>query len=157
MTKKDIGQLASAASVVLSLLFVGFEIRQNTAIARLSAAQAFMADQSELFDLVATDPILAPLMQSVMAGAQPDEFGDVERFRIDVHLRRIVRGWEGLFAAVREGVLPRDALVVVGAGGVFNNPYFRGLWPRLRPSFSPDFVEFFELLEWNRQESPAHD
>ena len=36
-----IGQLVAGAGVVLSLMFVGYEIHQNTAVARMAAAQAF--------------------------------------------------------------------------------------------------------------------
>jgi len=151
MEKKGVGQAVGAVGVVLSLLFVGYEIRQNTAVARTAAYHAIMADQGALLDVLATDPTLAPLLVRGMSGETAEGFSDEELFRIQIAHRRNVRGWEGLFFAVREGVLPHEALDIVGQGGAFNNPLFRSLWPTLRLSYAPDFVEFFESLAWNHE------
>ena len=149
MERNGLGQIIGAAGVVLSLLFVGYEIRQNTAVARTAAYHAIMADQGALLDVLATDPVLAGLLVRGGQGEGPDAFTDEELFRIGMSHRRNVRSWEGLFFAVQEKVLPPEALETVGKGRAFSNPFFRSIWPDLRPAFAPDFVEFFEALPWN--------
>ena len=42
MNRQTIGRILAAASVVLSLIFVGYEIRQSTKVARQEAYYAFM-------------------------------------------------------------------------------------------------------------------
>ena len=62
----------------------------------------------------------------------------------------IGRGSSVRYKSVQEGIIPEETLLVIGAGNAFDNPYFRSIWPTvLRPSFSGDFVEFFEGLPWN--------
>jgi hypothetical protein len=149
VNKEGLTRSLGAASVVLSLLFVGYQIRQSTAVARTAAFHSFMADRSALLDLIATDPVLTPLIARMTAGELAESFDDVERFRLQVYLTRSIRSWEGLFAAVREGVLDQGALAVVAEGGGYDNDFFRSVWPALRGRFSPDFVQFFEGLPWN--------
>jgi hypothetical protein len=149
MKNEGISRMLGAVGMVLSLLFVGYEIRQNTAVARTDAFNSFMADRSALLDIIATDPILTPLIARATSGEQPDTFDEVERIRLQVYFTRSIRNWESLFTAVREGVLDEDALGVVGEGGAFDNDFFRAIWPGLRHRFAPDFVQFFEELSWN--------
>jgi len=74
----------------------------------------------------------------------PEDFDTVENRRIVILSTRNLRGWEGLFLAVREGVLPPGALDVIGGGGAFQAPYVREIWPRLRPSLTGDFADYME-------------
>ena len=103
MKKEGLARVVGAAGVVLSLLFVGYEIRQSTAVARTAAFHSFMADRAAMLDLIATDPILAPLLARTIAGELPESLDDVERLRVQVYFTRSIRSWEGLFAAVRGG------------------------------------------------------
>ncbi len=152
MDRKSAVQILATGSVILSLGFVGYELRQNTSVARMGAYQAFADGVAERNHMLATDPILTPLVTRVSAGAMPDEFSAVEQVRIRLNFAGLLRLWEGLYRSVQEGVLPSETLEVVGQGGAFNNPYFRSIWPtRLRSSFTEDFVEFFESLAWNSQ------
>ena len=149
MKNERIPRMLGAAGVILSLLFVGYEIRQNTAVARTEAFHSFMADRSALLDIIATDPVLTPLIARAVGGEQAESFDEVERLRLQVYFTRSIRNWEGLFTAVREGVLDDEVLGVVGGGGAFDNDFFRAVWPSLRHRFAPDFVQFFEGLPWN--------
>ena len=114
MDRKSVGQILATGSVVLSLVFVGYEVRQNTAVARMAAYHTFMDGITERNNMLATDPILAV----------PDEFDDVERLRIRINFAALLRHWEGLYRSVQEGILPDRTLEVVGAGRGFHNPYF---------------------------------
>lgn len=148
MDRKTIGQLAATGGVILSLAFVAYELRQNTAVAQMEAYNNFVDGIRENDHFLASDPILTPLVVRVAQGAMPEDFTDEENFRVRLNYTGLLRLWEGLFRSVESGILPASSLNVVGRGGAFDNAYFRSIWPSLRGNFSEGFVEFFEGLEW---------
>ena len=89
MDRKSLGQYLATASVVLSLLLVAYQIRQNTIVTRVQAYQTFTAESGSFLSMQATDPIVAPLMVRVYDDAALEEFEDPamqrgERERLDV-------------------------------------------------------------------------
>ncbi len=148
MNLKSIGQLAAASTVVVSLLLVAYELRQNRIIAQIAAYQSFVEGISQNDHFVASDPIVTPLIVRVNGGALPQDFTTEENFRLRSTYTGLLRLWEGLDRSVRAGILTEADLRQLGQGGAFANPYFRELWPDLREAFSGEFVESFEKLEW---------
>jgi hypothetical protein len=144
MSGKAVRETLAALGVMASLVFVGWEIQQNTAVARAAGYEAFMAGITDHASMLATADVLAPLVVRYEAGASPDDFTPEEQLRITLNYVVLIRNWEGLYRWVAEGILPRSTLDMVGAGGAFGNDYFRSLWPSLRSSFAPGFVDFFE-------------
>lgn len=68
---KDTGQFAtilSAAAVVLSLAFVGYEIRQNTAMMRGATMQSISDTYVDYVTAIGADPELAELFRRFHAG-----------------------------------------------------------------------------------------
>ena len=145
-------EIIAVTSIVLSLIFVGYELRENSAVARSNAFNVFIVSISENIQNLAGDPILAPLVVRVNHGAMPNDFDADEQFRITLHFDSLLRLWEGLYRSVQEGILGDEYLLVVGKGGAFNNPYFRSIWPTdIRAGYTLDFVEFFQGLDWNSE------
>jgi hypothetical protein len=147
MDLKAIGQIAATLSVILSLGFVGYELRQNTAVAQFEAYTSFLQAVRDNEHLIASDPIITPLLVRVAEGAPPEDFTLEEQFRLRATYQSLLRLWEGLFRSVQLGILPQSTLGVVGTTSLAN-PYFRSTWPNMRGSFSPEFVVFVEGLGW---------
>ena len=146
-------ELLAVTSVVLSLFFVGYELRTNSAIARSESYNSFAFNISEHARVLATDPIIAPLLTRVNAGDVPSDFDETETFRVNNTYASNLRIWEGLFRSVDEGILTQDNLEMIGQGGAFNNPYFRSVWfGGMREGYSENFVDVFEKLSWNIQQ-----
>ena len=138
------GQLLATVSVVLSLLFVGLEIRQNTAVARMTASQAFTQQLIDINQIVVTE-LYAPLNTRINAGELRDRFTAEEQLRIDVTLISILRIWESLYRAVQVGVTDPEMIDGLRDGpGPFRNQYFRESWPFYRGTFTDDFAAFVE-------------
>ena len=62
VSKKGIGRFFAAVGVVLSLLFVGWGIRQNTSQLRADASYSITASVNELSADIYSDPALAELI-----------------------------------------------------------------------------------------------
>ncbi len=142
---KTVGQILAAASVVFSLLFVGYEIRQNTAVARMTAAQAFTQQIIDLNAILVTEgfPELASRMTD---GELRKDFTPAELFQIDVTHLSLLRIWESVYRSVQERIVDEGLLDPVGGAGPspFSLPYFEESWPLYRGAFTEDFAQFFE-------------
>ena len=149
---KTASELAAVASIVLSLVYVGFELRENSAISRSDAYNTYAISVSENQANLALDPTLSSLMARAFRGAEPNEFTADEQFRISIFLQSILRLQEGLFQSVSEGILSEEHLGLVSGAGAWNNPFFRQIWLRgFRVNYTSEFVDYFESLDWNTQ------
>lgn len=133
----------AAAGVVLSLIFVGFELRQNTQVARAAAVQA-IADQS--IDVIlawTTDEQSVLLLSEVLRGATPDEFTREENTKLRLMFLAQLRIAESRHRQAELGVIT-DPTIFGGAASTLRSPYLRAYWGSLKSSVAPDFALEFE-------------
>jgi hypothetical protein len=148
-TWKDPLELVGIAAIVVSLVFVGYELRQSTAIARSDAYNSFTNQFFELASNAALDERMSGLIARVNQGALPGDFKVEEQVSIRMYQAAAVRVWEGLFRSVQAGVLPEEALDSAANGIVINNNFFRSTWASTKQLYTRDFVAYFESLRWN--------
>ena len=148
-TWKDSLELIGIAAIVISLVFVGYELRQSTAIARSDAYSSFSSRFMELASSAALDKRMSDLISQVNQGALPGDFEPDERVSIRMYQHAAVRVWEGLFRSVQAGVLPEEALESAAKGILINNNFFRSTWDSTKQLYTNDFVAYFESLPWN--------
>ena len=120
---KDSLELVGIAAIVVSLVFVGYELRQSTAIARSDAYSSFSSQFFELASNAALDKRMSGLISQVNQGALPGDFKPDERVSIRMYQSAAVRVWEGLFRSVQAGVLPEEALESAASGILINNNF----------------------------------
>lgn len=148
-TWKDSLELVGIAAIVVSLVFVGYELRQSTAIARSDAYSSFSSQFLDLTIDAALDERMSTLISQVRQGALPEDFAPEDQVSIRIYQGAAVRVWEGLFRSVQAGVLPEDALESAASGMLINNEYFRSTWASTKHLYTSDFVAYFERLPWN--------
>ena len=146
---KDSLELVGIAAIVVSLVFVGYELRQSTAIARSDAYSSFSSQFFELASNAALDKRMSGLISQVNQGASPGDFKPEERVSIRMYQSAAVRVWEGLFRSVQAGVLPEEALESAASGILINNNFFRSNWASTKQLYTSDFIAYFESLPWN--------
>ena len=145
----EIAELVGITAIVVSLVFVGYELRQSTAIARSDAYSNFSSQFFELASGAALDERMSGLISRVNKGAMPGDFTPEEQVSIRMYQGAAVRVWEGLFRSVQAGVLPEDALESAANGILINNKYFRSTWTSTKQLYTNDFIAYFESLSWN--------
>ncbi len=144
MSGKAVRETLGFVAVVAGLVFVGMEIRQNTAVAGMTASQVFTQQLIDLHQFVVTD-LYAPLNSRINAGELREDFTDDELLRIDVTLINLLRIWESLYRSVQAGVTDAEMIDGLRDGpGPFFNDYFRESWPIYRGTFTEDFAAFVE-------------
>jgi hypothetical protein len=145
----EIAELVGITAIVVSLGFVGYELRQSTAIARSDAYSSFSSQFLDLATSAALDERMSGLISQVNQGSLPGDFEPEDQVSIRMHQAAAVRLWESLFRSVQAGVLPEDALDSAGNGMLINNRYFRSTWASTKHMYRSDFVAYFESLPWN--------
>jgi hypothetical protein len=148
--KWRIGQALSAAAVVLSLVFVGMELRQNTLAQRAQTRQELANSSRELMLTIAANPTLArayAAMYGAMGGFPDSTLSAVDslqgRYAMFANLRNLENVWlQSQAGVVDEEVLGTYAFV---NPRLYGSESFRALWlPVWSNVFDPSFVRAFE-------------
>ncbi|MDX1626099.1 MAG: hypothetical protein R3323_06265 [Wenzhouxiangellaceae bacterium] len=145
----DLAQSIGMLGVVVSLLFVGWEIRQNTQVARAAAVQATIEQIIEWQTDVALNDDWIRIIDFLNTGGSYAELAPVDQQRYGWVVSATVRIMENRFRQMQLGVISSEDL---GVGGGTANPnwfrsdHFISYWTEVdrTRSWTPDFLEFFE-------------
>ncbi|NNF13235.1 MAG: hypothetical protein HKN72_08430 [Gemmatimonadetes bacterium] len=131
--------------MIASLLFVGLQLRQANALARLQQQQAFADAWQNVNLTLATEPLLLSLLAKIHDGGVHEDFPPEDAVSIDMAYRGLMHGWEQYYLQLQLGVLDEDAISFPRADSpMWNSDYLRGRWPTVRAEFQEEFAEFWE-------------
>ena len=136
-------ELVAAFGVILSLVFVGLEIRQNTAVARGQARQE-LATLNQGFLALLSQEEQGRIWYRAWVGNE--ELDPVETLRASVLMTMALRRFENVYLQYSEGLIDESALGSYGLqrAELYESARFRELWRSQRQGFDPGFVEYFE-------------
>ena len=106
MKAKSVGEALAALGVIASLVFVAFEIRQNTVALRAAAYQSIGLSGASTLGEVAHD---RDFLENAFAKA-PGEMDRVDWWQFQRHMASLARTCETLQLQVVERALPEDAM-----------------------------------------------
>ena len=106
----NLGQLISAIAVVVSLIYLAVQIRQNSEIARATMRLSLVQHQISYLSLRSTDPMIRTAFRKASAHEQLDED---EAFALLFHATVGIRLWEGLHSQRQHGMLSEEDWVTV--------------------------------------------
>jgi hypothetical protein len=98
-----VGELIGAVAIVLSLVFVGLEIRGNTQATQAATFQEHMGYEIQILSDVAADPELMRAFNT--AWDDIDSLTDSERTRRQAMTLATMRLWEGFYLQYLSGTL----------------------------------------------------
>jgi hypothetical protein len=133
-------EIISAIAVVVSLLYVGAGVRQNTVAIEGTTYQQVVRASNEYLLTVAADPTFAEIL--VRAWSDPSQLTAVEKVRFYYHERVFWRNMENAYFQNAKGVLGEQEWEV------YSRIACKGknevTWERHAASLSTEFVEFIE-------------
>ena len=148
MKLKDIGDAANviaAVGVIFSLLFVGYEIRQNTAETRALSAATVGDNFRDLLLVRAQTPSLDAIVHDIYLG---EELSSYERSQFAAYLMAIVRTVEDAYLQFQAGRLEEEQLQVrfAGLNSFLRTPVGLTIYQRNRALglFSDDFTRWVD-------------
>jgi len=92
--------LVANIGVLIGILFLVFELRQNTVASRLEAASNFQDTFSEIEFFIAQNPEFAELLD---AGRNGRPVSDVDNFRLHVFYVNVLRTWKTAHLPLESG------------------------------------------------------
>ena len=102
-----VGELSAAVAVVLSLIFVGYEVRRNSQTRTQTATQEVLRDFANASRLISTDDRIACIY---LRGNQDyDSLNDLEKFRYSSHLLHNYRAIQAMHSLLQEGSIDLDS------------------------------------------------
>ena len=147
MSREAVRETIGVVGVVASLLFVGLEIRQNTAVARGQTRQELEAMNQAWITLVTADPVYSDLWYRAWVTGQ--DVAPEEQYRASMMMTQFMRRLENIYFQYQEGLVDDTALRSYGLqdiGSFLAMERFQAWWTtdRWRDAFHPDFVAFVE-------------
>jgi hypothetical protein len=141
--ESGLGQIAGTVGVILSLAFVGYEIHQNTQVARAATVQSLSDQSIEVLLAWSLDDEATDLLGRVLKGQLSADFSEAENVRLRLMyitgLRSVEAGYRQLVLGLAE-----DMEWMGGAAAMYRAPYLVERWPEIRPALASDFAEWFE-------------
>ena len=146
MSKTEIAEVVSAVAVVVGLVFVGLELRQNTEIQRVTATQTLVAQYVQALEVMGAGGDTACVYALGINGL--DNLDDDDRLRFFVIMFKIFRAAEQLQYYSVEGMVEpriwrgfeRQIHEVVQLPGV------QEWWAIRRDWFSDEFQQYLDGL-----------
>jgi len=153
----SIGSIVSSVAVVVSLAYLGFQIRQNTLHQRASMQQGRAARVVELISRTAETDIAAAMLRGRVADP------DME----PVQLEQFLRVLTAIFLNFEDGYLLQQSGMLDSAsakgdvealkGHIFAQPGYRIAWQMLRSGMQPDFRDHMDRLMRDTPVVPSTD
>jgi hypothetical protein len=141
-----IAEVAAAAGVIASLVYLAVEVRHNTRSVRASTYDAMVRTSGELLLPLIQDAKLARTFERVIANWGDPAIDEGDRAQAMYLLTQLVRSWENFYYQYRQGTL-EDWLwnahqYVIRS--YFHKPGVQQWWQMRRAAYSQPFREFLE-------------
>ena len=138
---KDIAELIGIASIVASLIFVGFQMRQNHEIALVTLYQ-MRADAARdvMIGMLESDD-LRDAFEKYEIGEEPPDFGDV--YSVQTYMNILLNHFENAHFLYLRGFLTEEHWQsdVANLTGTLGQSVTREIWHEEKRYYRPSFVE----------------
>jgi hypothetical protein len=150
-----IGSFVSGMAVLASLIFIGFQLRQNTRAVRAAASQAHSQNWQQITLPIVEGGDFARIWRLGLEDVE--KLTDDERMRFYAFAGSNLRFFEGARLQWRHGQLDKEHWHNVEKTAVdfAASSGFRAYWALRRHWLSPDFQEWYESLS-RQQSHPVH-
>ena len=106
----NIGEFVAAVAVVVSLIYLAVQIRQNTRSVRAATHHSSARSATETQNLFAQSNDLARIFR--IGSREPEELAEDERQRLDAMLLSIFMWYEDTFFQYQQSMIDREVWVI---------------------------------------------
>lgn len=140
----QVAEIVAAVAVVASLVYVGREVRSNTAAVRGAAMQEIATTDAHALMTIAADSALSEIIR--VGYQNPDRLSRGDAFRFQIFLRQFWLSFQNIYQQagldlIDHGVWESYLSVICG---MWNHPGVRRTWPEHREVLAPDYVAIVE-------------
>ncbi len=140
------GEFIGGIAVVVSLIYLASQIRQNSKLLQVSTTVALGDSDIEFAKLMIEDPEMSRIFED--GAAARDALSDAQRRKFDAFLRMIVATFQRNFFVEQDGALKASLWEgeIRGTTFILRQPGSRRWWDEWRFTFSDEFGEFVDGL-----------
>ena len=141
-----VADTAAAFGVIGSLIFVGFQVRQNSRGLRQAAIQSQTAAYTDMISSYASTSETAEIMWQGMQ--DPNGLTGASRMRYDIFMNNMFRSTQNVFWQREQGVFDKDLFFGLTKAAV-NMMAFKGprtVWALRRDQYTPAFQAFMDQM-----------
>lgn len=147
-------EILGALAVILSLIFVGVQINENTRATKSAMASAMADASSSWYVELGNSEEASSLIYIFLT--EPDSLTDKQRFQGTMNLHGLFLIWQNSFYLVEEGTLETEVLrsltqVVIG---VREQPGFLFYWKHRKYIFSEKFQNYVDSILSSQSDTP---
>lgn len=141
-----VAELISVVAVVISLVYVGIQVRQNTQAVRNSTLQNISESQLNVYGLLAANGDLSEICFRAATGQGSAE--GAEQFRFTAWMHTAIRSLENAFYQHREGALDERTWRALCRqyGPILHSGLNANYWRERNFIYSDDFREFVDKV-----------
>ncbi len=142
-----IGEITAGIGVILSLVYVGRQLKQTNTMARSSFRQELGSQANHWAMSIASSPSLAEALAKVhFEDFERNDATGPDRMHIAYALVGLVGQIFFAFEHWKEGILTDEQFAELYSprNTLLSRPYLTSVWPQLRPGYPEDFNEWFE-------------
>ncbi len=128
--------------VIGSLIYVGFQVRQNTAMMRVNASQAWTDFNFQLSGPIAVDREVAECW--TRGGSNFDDLDEVDRNRMVFFEWRAIEAWHHMYETHEQGMLPTSQWhkLIWILENLGERESIRASWKQFRGAYDENFQDF---------------
>ena len=142
----SVAEIVASIVIVISLIYVGFEMNQNTQALRAEIHQNVQTILNEQNNVVVGDAEFHRIF--VTAETRPDELSELEWSRFELFLYGRFGVWEYLHIAIHDNTITETEWLSFES--YFLNlmcvPGYRRWWHQNRTSHNPDFIAYVDNI-----------
>ena len=138
-----LGQIFGALGVIASLIFVAWEIRQNTEAIRSETIQAISEQSYNIAALIVQND---DLQEAVYALREGEKLSSQQNNKMSAFYAAGLRIHQNRFLQTELGILDIEtALFLGGSAPMYRRPHFTEWWEEVaKPVQTKEFAEYFE-------------
>lgn len=142
-----LGELVGGVAIIVSLVYVGRQLKQSNSMARSVVRQEISSETNFWATSIACSPSLVEVLTKVhFEGLVAKNATATERVQMAYILTALVSQEHFAYQQWKEGNLTNQEWEDLNrsAGELHSMPYLTSIWPFVRKSFPVDFAEWYE-------------
>jgi hypothetical protein len=143
----SIAEIIAAVGVILSLLYVGRELKQSNLMARSATRQEINTAVNNWSMSIATSPTLSEdIAKAQLGGLVRNDASDAQKIRISYTLFAMINQQLYAYEQWKEGIISEKELNEIfgpGTANILTSAYLHSAWPIIRLSFPSEFAEWY--------------
>lgn len=139
-----VGEVIGAVAVLITLVYLASQIRQNTRSLKATATQAIVSESSSTYAALAFDEEMSRIYWSGLEDFEA--LSQADRRRFATYMASTMKPWENILVQIRLGTIDREAM----EGGRselirhFSQPGMRQWWVRGEAAFGEALVDYVQ-------------